>query len=329
MTDSADAYAMTAAQPGGADMLTRTPLELPVPGPGEVRVRHTAIGVNFIDIYIRTGLYPWPVERDLILGSEAAGVVDAVGEDVTTFAPGERVAYTIPNGAYATHRVVSAAHLVHLPEVIADEVAAGAMLKGLTAYYLLHDSYKVQPGDTVLFHAAAGGVGLIAGQWLRALGVRAIGTAGGPEKCEMARANGYDAVIDYTREDFVARVKELTQDKGVAAVYDSVGADTIMGSLDCLATFGTLVSFGQSSGAPDAVRISHLARGSLRLTRPTLFHFTADRAWLVRASAALFDAIRAGEVRVHVGARRPLSEAGEAHEALAARATTGSTVLVP
>ena len=329
MTDSADAYAMTAAQPGGADMLTRTPLELPVPGPGEVRVRHTAIGVNFIDIYIRTGLYPWPVERDLILGSEAAGVVDAVGEDVTTFAPGERVAYTIPNGAYATHRVVSAAHLVHLPEVIADEVAAGAMLKGLTAYYLLHDSYKVQPGDTVLFHAAAGGVGLIAGQWLRALGVRAIGTAGGPEKCEMARANGYDQVIDYTREDFTSRVRELTQDKGVAAVYDSVGADTIMGSLDCLATFGTLVSFGQSSGAPDAVRISHLARGSLRLTRPTLFHFTADRAWLVRASAALFDAIRAGEVRVPVGARRPLSEAGEAHEALAARATTGSTVLVP
>lgn len=322
-------YAIAARSPGGPDVLTRIDIDVPQPGPGEVLVRHTAIGVNFIDIYIRTGLYPWPQESDLVLGSEGAGVVEAVGDPDCGFAPGDRVAYTLPNGAYATHRVIAAAHLVHLPEVVADEVAAAAMLKGLTAYYLLHDSYPVRAGDTVLMHAAAGGVGLIAGQWLKALGVRAIGTAGGPEKCALARENGYDTVIDYTSEDFVERIRDITDGAGVAAVYDSVGADTIMGSLDCLATFGTLVSFGQSSGAPDAVRISHLARGSLRLTRPTLFHFTAERAWLERASAALFDAIRSGEVRLHIGARYGLEDAARAHTALESRATTGSTVLQP
>ena len=322
-------YAIAAAAPGGADQLRRIDFVPPGPAAGEVLVRHTAVGVNYIDIYIRTGLYPWPKERDLVLGCEAAGIVEAVGDGVSEVAPGTRVAYVAANGAYATHRIVPAAQIVALPDVIEDSVAAAAMLKGLTAYYLIHDSAPVSDGDTVLFHAAAGGVGLIAGQWLAAKGVRAIGTAGGPEKCALARENGYAEVIDYKAENFVERVRALTDGAGVAAVYDGVGADTILGSAECLANFGTLVSFGQASGPPDQFRISHLARGSLRLTRPTLFHFTADRAWLLRASAALFDAIRAGEVRIHVGATRPLDEAAAAHTDLEGRATTGSTVLVP
>ncbi len=322
-------YAIAAAGPGGPEQLRRIDFAPPAPGAGEVLVRHTAIGVNYIDIYFRSGLYPWPQERDLVPGCEAAGVVETVGDGVREFEPGARVAYVAANGAYATHRVVSAAQLVALPDLVEDSIAAGAMLKGLTAYYLIHDSAPVSDGDTVLFHAAAGGVGLIAGQWLAAKGVRAIGTAGGPEKCALARANGYGDVIDYRSEDFVERVRALTGGAGVKAVYDGVGAETILGSAECLANFGTLVSFGQSSGAPDQFRISHLARGSLRLTRPTLFHFTAERGWLERASAALFDAIRAGEVRLHIGKRRPLVEAAAAHADLEGRVTTGSTVLVP
>ena len=256
-------------------------------------------------------------------------MVEAIGADVKGFSAGDRVAYTVPNGAYATHRVVPAAILVHLPDAVSDEQAAGSMLKGLTAYYLLHHSYAVQKGDTVLFHAAAGGVGLLAGQWLKAMDVRAIGTAGSAAKCQMARDNGYAETIDYRTEDFVARVRELTDGKGVAAVYDSVGADTIMGSLDCLATFGTLVSFGQSSGAPDDVRISHLARGSLRLTRPTLFHFTASRDWLTKATGALFAAIADGTLKINIAKSRPLTEAAAAHDDLTARKTTGSTILIP
>jgi NADPH2:quinone reductase len=322
-------YAIAAARPGGPEVLHRIDLALPEPGPGEVRLRHTAIGVNFIDVYFRQGQYPWPVETDLVPGSEGAGVVEAVGAGVTAFRPGDRVAYVIQNGAYATHRIAPAALLVAIPDGIADEVAAAAMLKGLTAHYLIHDSYVVREGDTVLVHAAAGGMGLILGQWLKVRGVRAIGTAGGAEKCALAARHGYDAVIDYRAEDFVARVKALTDGAGVVAVYDSVGADTIMGSLDCLARFGTLVSFGQSSGAPDALRVSHLARGSLRLTRPTLFHHIARPGWLPRAAAALFDMIGTGAITLDIGRRAALAEVAEVHRALEARQTTGSTVLLP
>ena len=324
-----EAFAIAAAAPGGADQLHRIPLTLPQPGEGEVRLRHTAIGVNFLDVYIREGVYPWAVERDLIVGSEGAGVVEALGPGVTGLAVGDRVAYTIQTGAYATHRIAPAAMLVRLPAGVSDAQAAAAMLKGLTAHYLIHHSYPVQAGDTVLVHAAAGGVGLIMGQWLAAKGVRAIGTAGGPEKCKLALENGYAEVIDYRSEDFVARVQQITEGAGVPVVYDSVGADTVMGSLECLARFGLLVSFGQSSGKPDQLRIAHLAKGSWKVTRPTLFHYVTRRDWLEAASADLFDMIASGKVQLRIGRESPLSEAADVHRALEGRQTTGSTVLVP
>jgi len=304
-------------------------LPLPEPGPGEALVRHRAIGVNFIDIYFRSGLYPWPVERDLVLGSEAAGVIEALGEGVGDLEVGQRVAYTIPNGAYTEARVLEARHLVPLPDAISDEVAAASMLKGLTARYLLHDSYPVRKGETVLFHAAAGGVGLIAGQWLAAMGVNAIGTAGGPEKCAIAQAHGYAHVIDYKAEDFVARVREITEGAGVAASYDSVGQDTYPGSLEVLKTFGHFVSFGQSSGPVTDFSLADLARGSFTATRPVLFHFTNDRQWLLKAAGELFDLIESGSIRININQRFPLAKAAEAHRALEARKTTGSTVLIP
>lgn len=322
-------YAMVIPVPGGAETMERRDRAPVAPKAGEVLIRQTAIGVNFIDVYFRQGLYPWPVERDLVLGSEGAGVVEALGDGVTGLTVGQRVAYTLPNNAYATHRTIAAAHVVALPDDIPDTVAAAVMLKGLTAHYLIHQSYAVRAGETVLVHAAAGGVGLLIGQWLAAKGVRAIGTAGGPDKCALARANGYAEVIDYRADDFVPRVKELTDGKGVAAAYDSVGKDTVLGSLDCLATFGTLVSFGQSSGAPDQVRISHLARASLRMTRPSLFHFTARRDWLEAAARDLFDVIRKGQVKVRIDRELPLDQAAAAHQALEGRGTTGCIVLKP
>ena len=322
-------FAIAAAAPGGADQLHRIDLSLPEPGEGEVRLRHTAIGVNFLDVYFRQGLYPWPVDRDLIVGSEGAGVVEAVGPGVTGLSVGDRVAYTIQTGAYATHRLMPATMLVRLPGSVSDAQAAAAMLKGLTAHYLIHDSHAVKPGETVLVHAAAGGVGLILGQWLKHLGVRAIGTAGGPAKCALALENGYAEVIDYRTEAFAERVHALTGGEGVAAVYDSVGADTIMGSLDCLQRFGTLVSFGQSSGVPDQLRIAHLAKGSWKVTRPTLFHYATRRDWLEKASADLFDMIGSGRVRLHIGRESPLAEAAQVHRALEGRQTSGSTILLP
>jgi len=327
MTDHA--YAMAARAPGGSDMFHKVAIPLPEPGPGQVRIRHTAVGVNFLDVYYRGGSYPWPVDADLVTGSEGAGVVEAVGEGVTEFTVGQRVAYTTPNGAYATHRLLDAALLVPLPDDIPDEIAAAVMLKGLTAQYLLHHSFPVEPGQTVLVHAAAGGVGLIAGQWLAAKGVRAIGTAGGPEKCALALQNGYDAVIDYRAQDFVTEVGTLTDGKGVAVVYDSVGRDTIMGSLDVLQRFGTLVSFGQSSGAPDQLKIKDLTKGSYRLTRPTLFHHVARRDWLLQAAADLFEMIRSGKIVIRIDRTLPLTEVAEAHDGLEGRRTTGSTVLIP
>lgn len=323
------AYAIIASKPGGREVLQKVDIEIPTPKSTEVLIRHTAIGVNFIDVYFRSGLYPWPAEKNLILGSEGAGVVEEVGPDVTALSIGDRVAYTVPNGGYATHRVVHAESLVHLPDHVDDAEAAAVMLKGLTACYLLHDSYKVSPGEVVLFHAAAGGVGSLAGQWLKSKGVQAIGTAGGPEKCEIAKANGFEEVIDYKSENFVERVLDLTGGQGVHAVYDSVGKDTIMESLECLRTFGTLVNFGQSSGMPDQFRISHLAKGSYHLTRPILFHFTEDRFWLEQSSQNLFEAIRRGDVKIKVKNSQPLEKAAEAHQNLEERKTTGSTVLIP
>ncbi|HGG06191.1 MAG TPA: quinone oxidoreductase [Aliiroseovarius sp.] len=322
-------FAIAAAQPGGPEVLH--PVEVPEAAPeaGEVRVQHKAIGVNFIDIYFRSGLYPWPVERDLILGSEAAGIVTAVGAGVTGLKAGDRVAYTLPNGAYVTARNIAAKHLVLLPDTVADEMAAAAMLKGLTAHYLLHRSSQVRAGDTVLFHAAAGGVGTIAGQWLAAKGVRAIGTAGGPEKCAQARANGFSDVIDYRREDFVERVRDLTGGDGVDVVYDSVGRDTLKGSLSCLKTFGTLVNFGQSSGPVEDFSPADLAAGSFTMTRPVLFHFTAEPGWLQAASADLFALIADGALKIGINQRYALAKAADAHRALEARQTTGSTILIP
>lgn len=323
------AYVMIASQIGDASVLQRVDISPPTPEANQVMIRQTAIGVNFIDIYFRSGLYPWPQKRNLVLGSEGAGVVESVGSGISDFSIGDRVAYTVTNGAYATHRVVDASQLVHIPNGVTDDEAAAVMLKGLTAYYLLHDSYAVQAGETVLFHAAAGGVGSLAGQWLRSKGVHAIGTAGGVEKCKLAGEQGYESVIDYKNEDFVKRVKELTADKGVTAVYDSVGKDTLTGSLDCLQTFGTLVSFGQSSGLADQFRISDLARGSLNLCRPILFHYSANREWLEKASNSLFKLITDGSIKVNIGTQLPLENVGDAHKLLEGRKTKGSTVLIP
>ena len=322
------AYAIAVSAPGGTEQLHRVEIDIPTPGPGEITLRHTAIGLNFIDVYFRTGAYPWPVARDLVTGSEGAGVVEAVGEGVD-LKPGQRVAYTTPNGAYASHRLLPAALAVPLPDAISDEVAAAVMLKGLTAHYLIHHSYPASRGETVLFHAAAGGVGQLAGQWLAARGVRVIGTAGGPAKVAQARALGFAEVIDYGAQDFVAETLRLTDGAGVAAVYDSVGADTVVKSLQVLQPFGTLVSFGQSSGAPDDFRISHLARASLRLTRPTLFHHTRVAGWLAMASQELFAMLASGTIKVEIAQRFPLDAVASAHAALQGRQTTGSTILMP
>jgi len=318
---------MAIAKPGGPEGFRRVELAVAEPGPGAVLIRHTAIGVNFVDVYMRSGLYPWPVARDLVTGAEAAGIIEAVGEGVSRFVPGDRVAYTLRNGAYTTHRVIDAAHVVPVPDGVSDETAAASVLKGLTAHYLIHDSYPARAGDTVLVHAAAGGVGLILGQWLAHKGVTAIGTAGGPAKCALAKANGYAEVIDYRAADFVARVQAATGGKGVAAVYDSVGNDTVAGSLQCLRRRGTLVCFGQSSGPALDFRINDLAAGSFRLVRPSVYHFTCDRPWLEQAAADLFGLIADGTIAVAVNQTWPLDQVADAHKALESRQTTGSTIL--
>ena len=320
-------YAMAAATPGGTEVIRRIEIGEITPAAGEVVIAHEAIGVNFIDIYIRTGAYPWPVDKDLILGSEGAGTVTAVGAGVTHLAVGDRVGYTLPNGAYATQRAINANMVVKLPDAIAADIAAAIMLKGLTVAYLLTRSYQVKAGDTVLFHAAAGGVGLLAGQWMKALGATTIGTAGGAEKCALARANGYDHVIDYRSDDFEAEVMKITDGAGVNAVYDSVGRDTMAKSLACTRRHGTVVHFGQSSGPYDDFQIKELAAGSLYLTRPTLFHFATERDWLEAASADMFAKVADGTLKVSINKRAPLEDVAAVHEALAARQTTGCTVL--
>jgi len=321
-------YAMVVTAPGGVENFRLLERDVPQPGPGEVLLRQTAIGLNYIDVYFRTGLYPWGVPADLITGGEAAGVIEAVGPGVD-LPVGQRVAYTVRNGAYASHRVIAADDLVPIPDGISDEIAAAVMLKGLTVHYLIHHSYPAAAGDCVLVHAAAGGVGLLAGQWLKHKGVRVLGTAGTAEKCALALAHGYDAVIDYKTKDFVAETMSLTNGKGVKAVYDSVGAVTVKKSLEVLETFGTLVSFGQSSGPALDFRITDLSRGSLRLTRPTLFHHTMQPGWLPKASSELFDLVLSGKIKVEIGQRYALEDVAAAHTALEARKTTGCTVLIP
>jgi NADPH2:quinone reductase len=314
---------------GGPEALEWTALNTAAPGRGEVRIAQRAIGVNFLDTYFRSGAYPWP-STPLIPGAEAAGVVTEIGEAITDFKVGDRVAYTIPAGAYRTQRVVPAERLVKLPDSIAFDVAASVMLKGLTAQFLLTSCYPVKAGDTVLVHAAAGGVGLLLGQWLKALGATSIGTAGSPEKAAIARANGYAHVIDYRAEDFVERVKQITASKGCDVVYDSVGKDTWRGSLKCLKMRGMFVHFGQSSGMIADFKFSDLASaGSLFATRPTLFDYIKSRADLSSRAADLFARLATGAIQAHVGQRAALRDAAAVHRDLESRRTIGATVLLP
>ena len=316
-------------KPGGTDQFEVQSFTPASPGPGEIAIRHTAIGVNFIDVYHRTGLYPAATPDNFVVGGEAAGVIEALGDGVTGLDIGQRIVYTTHFGAYATHRVLPAELAVPLPDAVSDSAAAASFLKGLTVRYLLFDSFPVKAGDTVLFHAAAGGVGLIAGQWLQALGVDAIGTAGSEEKCALALDFGYEYAINYNEVSFVREVERLTDGAGVNAVYDGVGQATYPGSLDCLQRFGTYVSFGQSSGPASDFKIADLARGSLRMQRPVLFHYTADRDWLIDGAHELHRHIADGVIRLREPTEIPLAEAARAHDALESRSTKGSTVLIP
>ncbi len=315
---------------GGPEVLQYVDADPGKPGKGEVLIRHTAIGLNFIDIYYRTGLYAAPNGLPLIPGGEAAGVVVELGEGVSELKAGDRVAYAVPLGAYCEQRVIAADKLVKLPDGISDEQAAGMMLKGMTAEYLLRRTFKVKSGDTILFHAAAGGVGLILGQWAKHLGATVIGTASSAEKIELAKAHGFDHVINYRDRDFVADVKEITGGKLCDVVYDSVGKDTFPGSLDCLKPFGLFASFGQSSGPIPPFNLALLAqKGSLYATRPTLFGYNAKREALVASAGALFDVVSKGIVKIKVNQRYALKDAGQAQADLEARKTTGTTVLLP
>jgi NADPH:quinone reductase len=313
---------------GGPEVLRVEEVLVADPGPGEVRMRQTAIGVNFVDVYRRTGLYQMPLP--FTPGSEAAGIVTAVGADVTEFRPGDRVAYcTAPTGGYAAERVIEAKLLVRLPEGIDEVTAAASMLRGLTAAYLLRRTHVVKAGDTILIHAAAGGVGLIMCQWASHLGATVIGTVGSAEKAALAKANGCAHPILYREEDFVARVKEITGGKGCDVVYDSVGKSVFPGSLDCVRPLGLWALFGQSSGPIPPFDLQMLAqRGSLFATRPTLFTYAASRPDLLALAGELFSVLQSGAVRIRVGEKLPLAEAAEAHRRLEGRRTTGSTILV-
>jgi len=325
-----EAMAIRFHRTGGPEVLALERMAVGDPGPGEARVRLAAAGLNFIDTYHRSGLYPVPALPSG-LGLEGAGVVEAVGEGVSGVAVGDRVAFgTGPLGAYASVRVMPAAHLVRVPDAVDLLDAAGAMLKGMTAEYLLRRTYPVQAGDAILVHAAAGGVGLMLCQWAHHLGATVIGTVGSDAKAALARANGCDHPVVYTREDFVARVRALTEGRGVAVVYDGVGRDTLLRSLDCLRPRGLLASFGQASGPVPPLDVLELSRrGSLYLTRPSLMVYVATRPELEASAAALFAVIASGAVRVNRQAVRPLAEAAQAHRDLESRRTTGSVVLVP
>jgi NADPH2:quinone reductase len=315
---------------GGPEALVWEDVSVGTPGPGEVLLRQTAVGLNYIDVYHRSGLYPLPA-LPAILGLEAAAVVEAVGDGVKALAIGQRVAYASPPaGAYAEQRLMPADRLVPLPDGIDDRTAAAMMLQGMTAQYLLRRTYAVKPGDRVLIHAAAGGVGLIACQWAKHLGATVIGTVGSDDKAMLAKANGCDHPIVYTREDFAERVKAITDGAGVAVVYDSIGKSTFAGSLDCLRPLGMMVSFGNASGPVPAFEPAILSqKGSLFFTRPTLFHYTAKAEDLQATARDLFAVVQSGAVKIRVGQTFPLRDAAAAHRALEARATTGSTVLLP
>ncbi len=310
---------------GGPEVLKWEDVDVAAPGAGEALVRQTAAGLNFIDTYQRSGLYPMTLPA--IMGNEGAGVVEAVGEGVTEVQPGDRVAYHSAPGAYAEQRLVPAWLLAKLPDGISDQQGASMMLKGGTAQYLLRQIYEVKAGDTIVIHAAAGGVGLIVCQWAKHLGATVIGTVGSDEKAELAKAHGCDHPIVYTREDFTARVRELTDGKGVPVVYDSVGKDTFMGSLDCLQPRGLMVTFGNASGPPDPLNVLALSqKGSLFLTRPTLGHYTPDHAAVVKVANDMFDVVTSGAVKIEINQTYALKDAAQAHRDLESRKTTGSTV---
>jgi len=323
------AKAIRIHQPGGPEVLRLEDVDVGAPGEGEARIRQTAVGINYIDTYHRTGLYPLPMPTGI--GLEGAGMVEAVGPGVSDLKPGDRVAYAGgPVGAYADLRLMPVDRLVKVPDGISDQQAAGMMLKGMTSEYLIRRTFPVKAGDTVLFHAAAGGVGLIACQWLKALGAHVIGTVGSDEKAALAKAHGCEFPVVYTREDFVARVKEITGGRGVPVVYDSVGKDTFARSLDCLRPRGMMVLFGAASGPVPPFDSQTLAqKGSLFLTRPTLFAYTASREDLVTSATSLFDAVGSGQVKIEVSRTYPLADAQQAHRDLESRKTTGSLLLLP
>lgn len=314
---------------GGPEVMELRDIALAAPKSGEITVRHTAIGINFIDTYHRSGLYP--VKLPSSLGMEAAGTVEALGEGVTGLKVGDRVAYgSGPIGAYAEANNVPASRAVKIPDGVSDEAAAAMMLKGMTAQFLLRQTYVVKPGDTILWHAAAGGVGLIATQWAKHLGATVIGTVGSEEKAALAKAHGCDHVLNYRSEDVPARVKEITGGKMLPVVYDGVGKDTFVMSLDCLRPRGLLVSFGNASGAVTDVNLGILAaKGSLYVTRPTMFHYTATDADFQAVAKDLFDVVAGGHVKIEIGQRYRLANAKQAHIDLESRKTTGATVLIP
>jgi NADPH:quinone reductase-like Zn-dependent oxidoreductase len=314
---------------GGPEVMLWEDVEVGEPGPGQARVRHNACGLNYIDVYHRSGLYPLQMPSGI--GMEAAGVIEAVGEGVSNVKKGDRVAYASPPvGAYAEARVMAANRLVNLPDGISFEQGAAMMLQGMTAQYLLKRTYKVQPGDTILIHAAAGGVGLIVCQWAKALGATVIGTVGSDEKAALAKSHGCDHAIVYTRENFTERVKEITGGALLPVVYDSIGKDTFVGSLDCLRPMGMMVSFGNASGPVPAFDSGMLAsRGSLFFTRPSMVHYTAKREDLMASAKDLFDIVLSGKVKIEVRQRYALKDAVQAHRDLEARKTTGSTILMP
>ena len=326
MSDTTHAIRIHAT--GGPEVLTWDAVDVPSPGPGEALIAQTAVGLNFIDVYHRSGLYPVP-SLPAIIGSEAAGAVEAVGDGVSEVAVGDRVVYCMSLGSYAERRLIESRQLVKVPDGITDQQAAAMMLKGCTVQYLLRRTYPVQPGEAILVHAAAGGVGLIACQWAKHLGATVIGTVGTSEKAELARAHGCDHPVVYSQEDVVERVREITNGVGVAVVYDSIGQDTFMASLDCLRPRGLMVSFGNASGPVEPISPTLLAaKGSLFLTRPRLDTYTATREELESTAAELFDVVASGAVKVEVKQTYSLEDAAQAHRDLEARKTSGSTVLV-
>lgn len=321
--------AIRITETGAPEVMEYVDVDLPAPGAGEVLVRQMACGLNFIDVYFRTGLYPQALPGTL--GMEGAGVIEAVGANVTHVKVGDRVAYAgRPLGAYAEARVMPADILVKLPDSISFETAAAMMLQGLTVQYLFRRTFRLQGGETILFHAAAGGVGLIACQWARALGVTMIGTVGSDEKAELAKANGCVHTINYNKENFVERVKEITGGKGVPVVYDSIGKDTFIGSLDCLSPLGMMVSFGSASGPVPPFGLNELAtRGSLFVTRPSLFNYTAKRDDLETMAAELFGMVESGKIKIDINQRYALKDVAQAHRDLESRKTAGSSILIP